>query len=219
MIERMTNTPAGWYPNPSNDSEVRYWDGQQWTDHVHTAATPTTEAQEHMPDDRPVKPEKRKRRAPLWVVAATGATALFIGFGIGAADTGQASDRATITDLEEQLALSQEESASAATALDDAVKSHTEATSTLSDERDTLADQVETLTRSVEELTQQVSDEQAKTSAEKKRADDAEAQVAASVASSEPAPAPAPAPASTHYQNCTAARAAGAAPVYAGDPG
>lgn len=187
MMEHMTSTPAGRYPNPAND--------------------------------RPVKPEKRKRRAPLWVVAATGATALFIGVGIGAADTGQASDRSTITDLEEQLTLSQEESASAATALDDAVKSHTEATATLSDERDTLADRVETLTRSVEELTQQVSDEPAKTSAEKKRADDAEAQAAASVASPEPAPAPAPAPANTHYQNCTAARAAGAAPVYAGDPG
>ena len=41
----------------------------------------------------------------------------------------------------------------------------------------------------------------------------------------QPAPAPAPAPAtappapSAYYKNCTAARAAGAAPVYAGDPG
>ncbi|MBP1327554.1 hypothetical protein JOF28_002786 [Leucobacter exalbidus] len=36
----------------------------------------------------------------------------------------------------------------------------------------------------------------------------------------EPAPAPAPAPApSVHYQNCTAARDAGAAPVHAGDAG
>lgn len=34
-----------------------------------------------------------------------------------------------------------------------------------------------------------------------------------------PAPAPAPAPSSTYYKNCTAARAVGAAPVSAGDPG
>lgn len=34
-----------------------------------------------------------------------------------------------------------------------------------------------------------------------------------------PAPAPAPAPASVYYPNCAAARAAGAAPVYAGSPG
>jgi hypothetical protein len=33
------------------------------------------------------------------------------------------------------------------------------------------------------------------------------------------APAPAPAPAAVSYANCTAARAAGAAPVYAGTPG
>ncbi|MCQ9162464.1 DUF1524 domain-containing protein [Arthrobacter sp. STN4] len=33
------------------------------------------------------------------------------------------------------------------------------------------------------------------------------------------APAPAPAPANVYYQNCTAVRAAGAAPIYAGQPG
>lgn len=33
------------------------------------------------------------------------------------------------------------------------------------------------------------------------------------------APAPAPAPAADYYKNCSAARAAGAAPVYAGSPG
>lgn len=41
----------------------------------------------------------------------------------------------------------------------------------------------------------------------------------APVQSQAPAPAPAPAPASTYYKNCSAARAAGAAPVYAGSPG
>lgn len=34
-----------------------------------------------------------------------------------------------------------------------------------------------------------------------------------------PAPEPEPAPVSVHYENCTAARAAGAAPVFAGQPG
>jgi len=34
-----------------------------------------------------------------------------------------------------------------------------------------------------------------------------------------PAPAPAPAPANVYYANCSAARAAGAAPVYLGSPG
>jgi micrococcal nuclease len=35
----------------------------------------------------------------------------------------------------------------------------------------------------------------------------------------EPAPAPNPEPASVYYKNCSAARAAGAAPVYVGEPG
>lgn len=35
----------------------------------------------------------------------------------------------------------------------------------------------------------------------------------------EPAPAPAPAPAPVYYENCDAVRAAGAAPIHAGDPG
>ncbi|MBH0053652.1 excalibur calcium-binding domain-containing protein [Salinibacterium sp. SWN139] len=43
--------------------------------------------------------------------------------------------------------------------------------------------------------------------------------VAAPVPAPVTAPAPAPAPAYAHYANCTAVRAAGAAPLYAGQPG
>ncbi|MBQ3358393.1 MAG: DUF2510 domain-containing protein [Microbacterium sp.] len=27
----MSNVPAGWYPNPDDPTQVRYWDGAQWT--------------------------------------------------------------------------------------------------------------------------------------------------------------------------------------------
>jgi hypothetical protein len=32
----VVTTPAGWYPDPSNRFEPRYWDGTQWTEHVAT---------------------------------------------------------------------------------------------------------------------------------------------------------------------------------------
>ena len=26
--------PSGWYPDPSGRYEMRYWDGDKWTEHV-----------------------------------------------------------------------------------------------------------------------------------------------------------------------------------------
>ncbi len=40
----MLPTPTGWFPDPWNDSAVRYWDGRGWTGHV---ALPTNEKQPH----------------------------------------------------------------------------------------------------------------------------------------------------------------------------
>ena len=58
----------------------------------------------------------------------------------------------------------------------------------------------------------------AEQAAAQKAAEAAAAQAAQQAAKPAPAPA-APAPSSVYYANCTAARAAGAAPVYAGTPG
>jgi len=38
----MTETPAGWYPDPSKQFEQRYWDGSQWTEHVVSQASGQT---------------------------------------------------------------------------------------------------------------------------------------------------------------------------------
>jgi hypothetical protein len=32
----MTNPPANWYPDPKGEAELRYWDGNQWTEHTHS---------------------------------------------------------------------------------------------------------------------------------------------------------------------------------------
>lgn len=51
-----SGSPAGWHPDPTGQFEQRYWDGSQWTEHVHhagvqsvsalSAAAPTQAAQQ-----------------------------------------------------------------------------------------------------------------------------------------------------------------------------
>jgi hypothetical protein len=36
----MGATPAGWYPNPENATQLRYWDGSEWTHHTAAAQQP-----------------------------------------------------------------------------------------------------------------------------------------------------------------------------------
>jgi len=37
------STPADWYPDPNGRAEVRYWDGNAWTDHVSTGGQQSTD--------------------------------------------------------------------------------------------------------------------------------------------------------------------------------
>jgi hypothetical protein len=39
----VVTTPAGWYPDPSGRFELRYWDGNQWTEHVARAGQQFTD--------------------------------------------------------------------------------------------------------------------------------------------------------------------------------
>lgn len=44
----MADTPAaGWYPDPEHPGQLRYWDGQQWTEHrsAQTGTTPPPQQQ------------------------------------------------------------------------------------------------------------------------------------------------------------------------------
>ena len=43
----LMTTPAGWYPDPSNAAQQRYWDGNQWTEHVHPVAAATEQAAQY----------------------------------------------------------------------------------------------------------------------------------------------------------------------------
>lgn len=61
--------PAGWYPDPDNGSQQRYWDGRQWTDNYAPYATA-------QPDMRPawekqqVTPEARRGNLVALVIFA-----------------------------------------------------------------------------------------------------------------------------------------------------
>jgi hypothetical protein len=152
---------------------------------------------------------------PAWALAVGLFAALVIGVAIGGSAEGSSKDN-QIEDLEAQVVDLEVELAKA----DDSEVSI-----------DDLAEEVDELRERNEELGDELD-------AVKGERDELEAQVAAAtttvapttptttapvVASPAPLPPPAfaapPPPVSGYFENCTAARAAGAAPVYAGDPG
>lgn len=73
----MTQTPAGWYPDPSPQQPgqpplLRYWDGQLWTEHVHLAQTSAPYAGQQ-PAPGPTTPDGVPlsgwwRRVAAWVI-------------------------------------------------------------------------------------------------------------------------------------------------------
>ena len=45
----MSETPADWYPDPYGRHELRYWDGGQWTDHVSSHGSQSTDPAQATP--------------------------------------------------------------------------------------------------------------------------------------------------------------------------
>ncbi len=96
-------TPAGWYSDPAGRYENRYWDGDQWTEHVASAGVASTDPLE--PVAEPVvqaatvpvaavpmtTTSDRKtglRAMPWWAWGLIGVVALFFGVGAVGAATG-----------------------------------------------------------------------------------------------------------------------------------
>jgi Protein of unknown function (DUF2510) len=68
----MQAIPAGWYVDPWDGRQLRWWDGAQWTPHVTAARAPQPEAQfqrqpQLQPQFRPA-PETARRSRPRWFI-------------------------------------------------------------------------------------------------------------------------------------------------------
>ncbi len=77
--------PAGWYPDPADESKIRYWDGERWTEHVaDRVASAPTDSQADVDGKKtpgvvhPVRSGQDTARAVLFIVgfAVVGLVAL-----------------------------------------------------------------------------------------------------------------------------------------------
>lgn len=72
----MSDAPgAGWFPDPTDPSLLRWWDGRQWTEHVQAGVAAAAVPAE------PADAEPAKKRRTGWIVGgvAVGAVALLVG--------------------------------------------------------------------------------------------------------------------------------------------
>lgn len=197
----------GYYPAPHANGELRYWDGQTWAD---AAAAPT-------PSAKQPRLVQVRRRTAAWSLTAAGVAGLLFGTMLG---NGGASSE--VTSLKSELV-------SVQTAQAEAEEVAADATDQLA-ELETVVDELDAATTRSSDLEGQLTAVKTESDARQSRIAELEAAVASATAAqpqaeaqppaAAPQPAPAPAaPANTYFQNCDAARAAGAAPVRAGDPG
>jgi hypothetical protein len=213
------NPPAGWNPDPVDPSIDRYWDGQQWTgetrpkvvDNFNGADAPTKVfgapgAAADVPD--PAEPADRKRKWP-WIAGAAGvAMAGFVAIGVaGGSGESEGSTKPVVT--------SSTTVAATTTKTTTATTTKTTTTTTTVPPTTTTTVPPTTTTVAPMPLVPQV---QATTTTP--YVPPAPAYVPPPTTEPAYVPPPAKAPnAGVSYANCTAVKAAGAAPIYRGDPG
>lgn len=72
------STPAGWYPDPSEASQQRYWDGSQWTQETQSAQDHAPGAPAHQPEAaaEPQAAHAQTASEPMSAGAQMGGTAV-----------------------------------------------------------------------------------------------------------------------------------------------
>lgn len=90
----MSTPPAGWHPDPEDNKQLRYWDGQQWTSATQpmpAAQTPTLETPEQKKD------RKRQLVAIGIIIAAVASIAIFKSIDFSKDDTETEAAETTTT--------------------------------------------------------------------------------------------------------------------------
>lgn len=175
--------------------------------------------------------DKKRRTVPLWALVWSSVGALTVGslLGTGAAGSGKAGIQEQLDAATEQLVASQdtlaeqqdtlaEQQEELATAVSD-LAAATSSASGLQSRIDTLTAEASSFATTITERETRIAELE---SAAASAAAAAQAVVVPAPVAAPAAPAaavPAPAGASTYYENCTAVRAAGAAPIRTGDAG
>ncbi|KOS55423.1 excalibur calcium-binding domain-containing protein [Rhodococcus rhodochrous] len=207
-------SPADWHPDPSDPTHERWWDGTQWTDHTRPLGFPGSDQPTQIfgaPTPTPASTGESKKR-PKWPWIAGAAIAAVVG--IAACSGGDKSDE-PVTPM-----VATSTTTAAPTTTRTTTATTTRPTTTTPAPTTTVAAAVPT-TRQVAPTTT-VAPAPVYTTPAPVYTPPPAYTPPAPVYTPPPAytpPAPAQAPASVYYKNCDAARAAGAAPIYAGEPG
>src|SRR5690348_4504338 len=85
-----THDPAGWYPDPTGNHELRYWDGYAWLDNVSDQGTTSTDPlggkpmptpsqlSSQPPADQAPPPQPKKSKTPIIIAAVAVAVVIVV---------------------------------------------------------------------------------------------------------------------------------------------
>ncbi|MET3468293.1 DUF2510 domain-containing protein [Microbacterium sp. 1262] len=103
--------PAGWHPDPSGQQQLRYWDGQRWTDHVSPYPVAEQSASDAAPAAAPAaapgpaskNPGQKVMTRVTWIVLAAtllivGGAAGFVGWTVVSANAAATSEAPDVVD-------------------------------------------------------------------------------------------------------------------------
>ncbi len=203
------NPPAGWHPDPVDPAIDRYWDGNGWTEQTRPKGsdTPTQVFGAVNPGDSPSTGNGKKRRKWPWVVGAGFVGLLALGAVVGEEQPTPDSSSVVTTTTTSAVPTTTTAQPTTTTTL----RATTSAPTTTSETPAPVpvVPRIETTASTTTEYTPPPAPAYTPPPATRDTPPP----------TTEYTPPPAPPEPSVSYSNCAEARAAGAAPLYRGEPG